>query len=280
MTIKIAYQGIAGAYSQQAIEEFGKKHKINFEATPRKNFRELFEAINNGIGLGMVPIENSTAGSVVECYDLFLDYNLEIIAEYTLEVNHCLLVKKGTSLKDLKKVISHPQALSQCSNFIEKNNLSAFSVFDTAGSAMKLSKMKDGDTAAIASKIAAKHYNLEILKENFQNNNNNTTRFLLVKKKGKKFPFEKTFSKSNKSSIIFETRDIPAALYKALGGFATNHVNLTKIESRPVKKKKFEYLFFIDVDSTLDDKNLKLAMEELEFYSDKVIFLGSYRKAN
>lgn len=276
--IKIAFQGIAGAYSQQAITEYGERNSIDFEPVSKRSFRDLFEAIDNETYLGFVPIENSTAGSVVECYDLFLDYNFEIIGEYNLNVRHCLLAKNSTQLKDVKKIFSHPQALAQCSQFIEKNSFMGFSVFDTAGSAKKLTKIPDNDCAAIASEIAAKHYKLKILKRDFQNDKNNTTRFLLVKKRGKYFPFERKLPKADKSSLIFELKSIPAALYKCLGGFATNQVNLTKIESRPLKRTKFQYLFYIDIDGTPKDKNVRLALEELTFFSNKLIFLGSYGK--
>lgn len=276
--VKVAFQGIAGAYSQQAIMELGEKLNIGFQPVSKRNFRDLFEAIENETFLGMVPIENSTAGSVVECYDLFLDYDFEIIAEYNLSVRHCLLAKEGTHLKDVKKIFSHPQALAQCSNFIEEHNYLAYSVFDTAGSAKKISKIQENDCAAIASEIAAKHYNLKILKRAFQNNKNNTTRFLLVKKRGKHFEFEKKLPQANKSSLIFELKSIPSALYKCLGGFATNQVNLTKIESRPIKGRRFQYLFYIDFDGSPKEKNVRLALEELTFFSKKLIFLGSYNK--
>ncbi|PCJ17688.1 MAG: prephenate dehydratase [Candidatus Cloacimonadota bacterium] len=276
--LKIAYQGIAGAYSQQAIYNFFSQYKLKVEPIPNNSFRELFETIVNKDALGMVPIENSTAGSVVECYDLFLDYELEIIAEFKLDVNHCLLCLPDSSLEQLTQVMSHPQALSQCSNFIDQHKLQALSVFDTAGSAKKLVELQDKNIGAIASMLAAKQYGLKILKSNFQNNKNNTTKFFLVKSKDKNYEFQSKFLNKNKCSVIFKTRNIPSALYKCLGGFATNQVNLSKIESRPVPGSKFDYLFFIDFDGNPKDKPVQLALEELNFFSDQVTFLGCYHK--
>lgn len=277
-SLKVAYQGIAGAYSQQAIYGFFSQYQIKVEPISRSSFRELFEAIATDGILGMVPIENSTAGSVVQCYDLFLDYDLEIIAEYKLDVNHCLLSLPDSSLKDLTQVMSHPQALSQCSNFLDEHKLTALSVFDTAGSAQKLIELQDKSTGAIASMLAAKQYGLKILKSGFQNNNNNTTKFLVVKSKNKHYEFQSQFLNKDKCSVIFRARDIPSALYKCLGGFATNQVNLSKIESRPIPGSKFDYLFFIDFEGNPKDIPVKLALEELNFFSEQVIFLGCYHK--
>lgn len=273
----VAFQGLRGTYSEQAILNYAKKHKFDFGVVPTKDFRGLFEAIEKDTFLGMVPIENSTAGSVTQCYDLFLEYDFEIIGEYSLQVNHCLLTKKGVKLGDLREVYSHPQALAQCSNFLEKQNLVPISYLDTAGSADFVSKSERRDIASISSEVAAKRFGLEILMRDFQNSLDNVTRFLLVKKKGKKFAFEKELPKANKSTVMFETKNIPAALYKCLGGFATNGINLTKIESRPVKNGEFKYVFYVDFDGNKDKKEVRLALDEVEFYSKDVRFLGSYR---
>ena len=273
---KVAFQGIKGAYSQEAITEFGKEKNIDFEAVPKKNFRELFEAINSETFLGMVPIENSNAGSVVQCYDLFWEYDFEIIGEYYLSVNHCLLAKKNCELEDIKEILSHPQALMQCSNFIEKNHLLAIEYGDTASSAKFVSESDRKDLASIASVISAEHYNLKILKKYFQNSSDNTTRFFLVKKKGKEFEFENKFENKKKSTLLFQTKNRAGALYKCLGAFATHNINLTKIESRPSKDKKFSYVFFVDVDNNLEGINAKQMIEELEFFSHNLKVLGKY----
>ena len=278
MKHKIAYQGIEGAYSEEAIKEFSQKNKIESEPVSSKNFRDLFDKIGKETHLGFVPIENSNAGSVVQCYDLFLEYDFEIIAEYLYRVNHNLLGLPNSEIRKIKSVYSHPQALAQCSKFIEDYNIDAVEFSDTASASKFISECGDKTIASIASKSAAIHYGLTILEENIQNSDDNITRFFLVKKKDVSFDFEEKLQNRNKTSIIFETRDIPAALYKALGGFATNKVNLTKIESRPSRLQNFHYIFYIDLDGSINDENVKLALEELNYFSKKVIILGSYQK--
>lgn len=280
--VRVAYQGISGAYSQQAVLDFASENKFDFDAVSCSNFRELFDTIDKDTFLGMVPIENSNAGSVVECYDLFAEYDFEVLAEFFLEVRHCLLVKKGVKFSDVREVFSHPQALMQCSCFIEENGLVSSNGGDTAGSARFVSTSLRDDIGAISSKRAAISYGLEVLRENIQNSSDNTTRFFLVKKKGVSFDFENKifgdYKENNKSTIIFETRNVPGALYKCLGAFATHGINLSKIESRPNKKKNFSYHFFVDVEDNLLGKNGKLALDELSFFSERVSILGRYRK--
>lgn len=274
---KIAYQGIPGAYSYQAVEEFNKKFNTNFESLPCRNFRELFDTINKKTGLGIVPIENSIAGSVVQCYDLFLEYDVQIIGEFNFKIEHCLLSKEK-DIKNIEKVYSHPQALEQCSNFLDKKKFQKVVHSDTAGAAKYISEYGGEENATIAGESAAKKYNLNILKRDIQNNKNNVTRFLIVKKKNKKFKFEEKLKPKNKSTVLFEADDVPAALYKCLGGFATNNVNMLKIESRPSQKKNFDYIFYLDFEGNIKDKGVKNALKELDFFSKKVVFLGSYKK--
>ncbi len=272
----VSFQGKSGAYSEQAIFDFAKKNEIQFESKPCKNFRELFESVENKTKLGMVPIENSNAGSVVECYDLLLEYDFEIIGEIFLEIDHCLLVKDNiNSINEIEKVISHPQALAQCEKFLEKNNLNYESYLDTAGSADFVSK-NDLKIASISSEFAAQVYGLKVLERNIRNVDDNTTRFLLVKKKGEKFEFENKLKFYGKSKLVFESKDTPGALYKCLGAFATYGLNLTKIESRPNKKEKFSYVFFVDIEDDLESNNAKLALEELNFFSKEVRILGKF----
>jgi prephenate dehydratase len=275
----VAYQGMLGSYSQQAIDEFAKKHDIALKPVSTHDFKELFDAIVGKTGLGLVPIENSNAGSVVDCYDKFLDYDVEIIGEYILKINHCLLGTSGTKIRDISRVYSHPQALSQCSDFLEDHRFTTIPVLDTAGSAKKLSESKEEGSAAIASAYAAEYYGLTILKRNLQNIEENFTRFLLVKRKGKQYGFERELPPDDKSTVMFETRNIPAALYKCLGGFATNEVNLLKIESRPKRwGKGFEPIFYVDFEGDLNDRGVQQALSELDFFSEQVAYLGSYPK--
>lgn len=277
--IKIAYQGCRGTYSEEAILEIGKKIGVDFVPLETFSFLGLFEDIKKN-GLGLVPIENSNAGTVAPCVDLLRENNFEIIGEYFFSVNHTLLVNKGVKFFDIKKVYSHPQALAQCSVFLHKNKLEVVNFGDTAGSAKHISENNLKDIAVIGSKRLADIYNLKIIKKKFQNSDNNVTRFLLVKKKNKKFSFENKLKKIKgkfKTSVIFETRNIPGGLYKTLGGFVTNGVNLTKIESRPSGHKNFDYFFFLEFEGHLDDKNVQNAMEELRFFSREVKVYSSYK---
>ncbi len=278
--IKIAYQGFEGTYSEEAILEMSKKTGINFEPVEAFTFEDLFEYIDKN-GLGFVPIENSNAGTVVPCVDLLRKYDFEIIGEYFFAVNHTLLVNYGVKLEDLEKVYSHPQALAQCSDYFSKKKIEAVAFGDTAGSAKYISETGVKNIGAVGSERLAEIYNLKIIKRNFQNSKNNITRFLLVKKKNKKFSFEKEINENNdksfKTTIIYETRNIPGALYKTLGGFVTNGISLTKIESRPSGYKNFDYFFYLEFEGNLKDQRVKNALEELNFFSKKVKVYGSYK---
>ncbi len=275
---KIAFQGIQGAYSHEALIEFGNKKNIGIEPVESTNFDELFKNIKK-FGLGFVPIENSNAGTVIQVIDLFLENDIEIIGEYYFKVNHCLLAKKGTKVKDLERIYSHPQALMQCSSFLDKNRLRAIPFADTAGSAKYIMKKGTNEEAAIGSENLASIYDLKIIGRKIQNSQDNVTRFFLVKKCGKKFSFEKRLkneSDKTKTSLIFCARDLPGALYKTLGGFATNGINLTKIESRPSQEKNFTYFFYIDFEGSPSDKAVVNSLEELKFFSKMMKILGSY----
>lgn len=277
--ITIAYQGKPGAYSQKAIKKFTQKYNIKAESKSTENFNELFENIENITKIGIVPIENSNAGSVVDNYDLFQTYEVEIIAEINLEINHALLANKNTKFENITHIYSHPQALAQCSNFIQKNNLKSTPVLDTAGASEEIAKNKSTNIASISSNLAAKIYDLQILKKKIQNADDNTTRFFIVKNKNFKFEFEKQVKeKQNKATLSFKTKDIAGSLYKCIGAFATNNINLTKIESRPDKEKKFYYTFFIDVEDNLKSKQSKQALDELKYFSKEYKILGTYQK--
>ena len=224
--------------------------------------------------IAMIPMENSTAGRVEEIYRLIPKMKLYIINEYFEPVNHCLLALPGTKLEDIKSVSSHPQALAQCKSHIEKYNLEAKAKFDTAGSAEELVKMQDKTHSAIASSLAAKIYDLEILNEAFQDLKNNTTRFIVLSKKH----VIPSFNSTNKyiTSIIFEVGNIPAALYKGLGGFATNRVNIIKIESYSSNGTLTISQFHIDIDGHPEEVNVKNALEELAYFANSVKMLGTY----
>jgi prephenate dehydratase len=271
MKKKVAYQGVKGAYSHLACyNQFPE-----YEAIACKSFDETMYLVEeNEADVAMIPMENSTAGRVEEIYRLIPKMKLHIIDEYYQPVNHCLLALPGSKIEDIKSVSSHPQALAQCKTHIEKYNLDAKAKFDTAGSAEELINMQDKTHSAIASSLAAEIYDLEILEEAFQDLKNNTTRFLVLSKEH----IVPEFCENEKyiTSIIFEVRNIPAALYKVLGGFATNSVNIIKIESYSGSGTLTLSQFHIDIDGHPDETNVKLALEELAYFANTVKMLGTY----
>lgn len=277
MKTAIAFQGVPGAYSEQAILNYASNHTLSLEPWPTKNFSNLFAAIAEETDLGMVPIENSTAGSVIQSYDLLLTHpELTIIGEYILPIQHHLLANPGANLKKIKRVWSHPQAISQCQAWLDEHGLQAEHHFDTAGSAQELTEFPQPDLACIASKRAAQVYGLDILADNIQTNAHNQTRFLIIKRKDKVFPWEKSLPKPNKTSVVFSGRNVPASLYKCLGGFATNGIDLLKLETRPKQGQNWEYVSFLDFAGIPNEQNVKNALEELAFYTDHLTILGSY----
>nr|WP_321267100.1 prephenate dehydratase [uncultured Sulfurimonas sp.] len=268
---RVAYQGVRGAYSHLACySQFPE-----YEAIACKSFDDTMYLVEeNKADFAMIPMENSTAGRVEEIYRLIPKMKLYIIDEYFQPVNHCLLALPNTKIQELKSVSSHPQALAQCKNHIEKYKLDAKAKFDTAGSAEELINLQDKTHSAIASSLAAEIYDLEILEEEFQDIKNNTTRFLILSKEHIVPAFE--LSQKYITSIIFEVRNIPAALYKVLGGFATNGVNIIKIESYSGSGTLTLSQFHIDIDGHPDEANVKLALEELAYFANTVKMLGTY----
>jgi len=270
--MNIYYQWEPWAYSHEASEKIKDFLNKNIENIIWKSsFFDVWEEIWKW-NIWVLPVENWYAGSIHENLYNFLRYNYKIIGEYDLEINHNLLSLEE-NLKDINKVYSHHQALSQCHNFLKEHNIEAIKKYDTAWSAKILSETKEKNTWAIASKLAAEIYWLNIIKENIQDQTWNTTKFFIVIKNDNKINYEK---KSNKISIIFKARNIPASLYKCLWAFATNNVNLTKIESLPDLKDPFSYIFFMSFEGELKEENIKKALDELEFFTDYVNILWEY----
>ena len=271
----IAYQGVEGAYSHLAC----KKAFPNSITIACDSFCDAMKLVESGTAnLAMIPVENSTAGRVEEIYRLIPKLALYIVEEHFEPVNHCLLGVKGSTKDSIKYVSSHPQALAQCHNNITKLNIKALAKFDTAGSAEEVSKKNDPIYAAIASNLAAKLYNLEILDDKFGDLKGNVTRFIILSKEMSTPMYKK--DEEYITSLIFQVRDIPAALYKALGGFATNSVNLIKLESYSLPGSLQASQFHIDIDAHPDEKNLKLAIEELTFFAKEIKYLGIYKKSH
>lgn len=267
---KIAFQGERGAFSEIAAKKmFGDSIIIS----PSFSFEEVFVKVKNGsVNFGVLPIENSLYGSIFETYDLLLKYSLTIAGELNLQINHHLLAKKNFKLSEIKKVFSHPQALGQCSDFLKKlKNAAAVPAYDTAGSAILALKENGVPAAVIASREASEIYDFKILKSNIQNNRENYTRFLVISKSRVKKQFAVP-----KTSICFELKSIPGALFKALSVFALRDIDLLKIESRPIPHKPFQYMFYTDLYGSLDDGRIKKALSHLSEISFSIKKFGTY----
>jgi len=265
--MKIAFQGEPGAYSEQAVfNYFGK-----VETEPCESFDVVFDSvISHSCDAALIPIENSLAGSIHQNYDLLLRHDLHIVGEYLLRVQHCLIALPGVEKEDIKKAISHPQALGQCAAYLRGLGIKAESAYDTAGSVKLLKESGARDTAAIASRRAAEIYEMQILEEGIEDNAENYTRFLAISKKAGQPEGEA------KTSIVFTLKNQPGALFKALSVFALRDIDLTKIESRPLQGKPWEYLFYIDFIGASDEETVRKALDHLSEYAVMLRVLGSY----
>ena len=272
----IAFQGVPGAYSEMACLSNFK----NMKTLPCPSFEEMISSVQeNRAKLAMVPVENSTAGRVADIHHLLPESGLYIIGEIFFRVNHLLLGVKGAKHSDLEEVRSHAQGLAQCRENINKMKLLPIIHPDTAGAAKEVSELKDKRIAAIASKLAAEKYDLQIFKENFEDKNHNTTRFLIM---SKTFTMPEVTSDKYITTLVFSTRSVPAALYKALGGFATNGINLTKLESYMINGSMTATQFYVDIEGHPETSSMKYALKELEFYCgrDMVKILGTYKASS
>ena len=269
-----SFQGVNGAYSELA----GKNLYPDAQSVPCSTFEDMFEQVRIGkVDAAMVPIENSLAGRVADTQRLIPESNLKITSEYFLEVNHNLLAIKGSKISDIKRIHSHEQGIAQCRNKIIKLNKEMIVEADTAGSAKLVSELNNIEDAAIASELAADIYNLDILISNFQDLENNVTRFLVMQKNLKNIDPN---SNQNMTTLVFSVRSIPAALYKCLGGFASNGVNITKLESY-VHPQGFDVAqFYIDFEGHPDNPDVKLVLEEMKFFCKHLKILGVYDKSS
>jgi prephenate dehydratase len=258
---KIAYQGEPGANSHIACREAYR----DFEPLPCPTFEDAFAAVRDGkAGLGMIPIDNSVAGRVADIHHLMPKSGLHIVGEWFLPVQHQLMAPKGATLKTIKTVESHVHALGQCRNVIRKLRLKPVVAADTAGAAREVAETTDVTRAVLATRLAAKIYGLHILKKDVADAKHNTTRFVILAREPK---WASRKEKQAITTFVFQVRNIPAALYKALGGFATNGVNMTKLESYMVDGSFTATQFYADVDGHPKHRALELALEELEFVS-------------
>ena len=269
--VRVAFQGELGAYSELAARAFFGRQ---IEVCPAPTFEAIFEAAQNeDCTHGILPIENSLAGSVHENYDLLLEHDLSIVGEIKLRIAHHLIANASARLVDIKKIYSHPQALSQCREFLRGlQGVETVAVYDTAGAAKLVRDEGALDAAAIASAQAAVDYQLKVLRSGIESNHLNFTRFLIVSKKAA------DPGKNAKTSIVFSTKNIPGALFKSLSVFALREIDLLKIESRPIHGRPWEYLFYLDFDGSMEDEKCQKAIGHLEEIALFLRILGSYPK--
>ena len=267
----VAFQGERGAYSEQAVRQhFGR----SVTALACHSFVDIFEAIHRGRAQeGMLPVENSLAGTVVPAYDQLMDHDLRIRAEVILKVEHCLMAASGTPLEEIRRAISHPQALAQCERTLRRLTIEPIAHYDTAGAARDLASEPRPNTAAIASALAAETYGLDILVRNLEDLPFNYTRFFVL---GLSSPPRQDPSKT---SIVFTTGHEPGALHAVLGELADRGINLTKIESRPRRNRPWHYLFYVDFEGHVDDPGVQDALMGILKRASLLKVLGSYPAA-
>ena len=269
--VNIAFQGERGAFSEDAaIKLFTEE--IGF--LPCVRLRDVFQAVlEDNVSFGVVPVENSQAGSINDTYDLLLTYPLNIFAEVILRISHCLMALPGEKLADIRTIYSHPQALAQCEEFLSRLKAEIIPSYDTAGSAKMIKENKLKGCAAIASMRSADIYGLEVLSPRIETNINNYTKFFAISKQ------KARSGQKNKTSIVFAIKHESGALYQILGIFANRNINLTKLESRPSRSKPWEYVFYADFEGHLNDEVYQEAMRELQREATFVKILGSYPQA-
>ena len=271
MTLKIAYQGESGANSHIACLEAYP----DCEPVSCRTFEDAFHAVKEGeANLAMIPIDNSVAGRVADIHHLLPASNLHIIGEYFLRVHHQLLALPGVGIDTIQSIHSHVHALGQCRKLIRELGLKAVVAVDTAGAARELMEIKDKSRAVIATKLAAKIYGLEVLRENIEDESHNTTRFVVLSAAQQDAESE---DEPIVTSFIFRVRNVPAALYKVMGGFATNGVNMTKLESYQMEGQFSATQFYADIEGHPSQRNVRLALEEVAFFTSYVRVLGSYK---
>ena len=272
MSLTVAFQGERGAFSEEAAR---KLLGDSVEAVPCRTFEDVFAAVASGrVRSALIPIENSLAGSVVRNYELLAEDELSIRGEVYLRISHNLIAQPGVRLSDIRQVHSHPVALAQCQRFIAEHMLEALASYDTAGAVKDLMSKGRSSTGAIAGRMAAELYGGEIVAAEIEDHRENFTRFLLLSK-----PEEKITPASGgalKTSIMFRTPNRPGALFRALAAFALRDVNMTKIESRPIVGRPWEYSFYVDIGGDTADPNLARAIDHLREMSEVVRVLGCY----
>lgn len=269
---KVAFQGERGAYSELAVLQFFP----DCVSIPVRSFQEVMETLLSGKSdYAVVPIENSLEGSVNEIYDLLLQSNLNIIGETYLRIRHCLIANKGSDLRSLNEVYSHPQALAQCRHYLREQKLNSIPVYDTAGAVKLVKRSGRLNAAAIASERAAEIYTMDILDIGIEDRKNNFTRFYILSRD----VANSEPSGNDGTSIIFSVKHVPGSLVDILSEFAKRNINLTKIESRPTKETPWEYNFFTDFEGHVSDQQIRDLLNVIESKTVFVKILGSYKRA-
>ncbi|MDX1371063.1 MAG: prephenate dehydratase [Nitrososphaeraceae archaeon] len=264
----VIFQGEKGAYSEMAVLKFFP----DAITSPMRSFHEIFESIiNDENEIAVIPIENSIEGSVNENYDLLLQNDIKIVGEIFQRINHCLIVNQKH--KKIFKVYSHPQALAQCREYINKRGLEPIPTYDTAGAVKIIKENKWTDAAAIASKRAGELYNMKIIDEGIEDRKNNFTRFFVISRK-----IVTKSTGNDRTSIIFGLEHAPGSLFRILNEFAIESINLTKIESRPTKETPWEYYFYVDLEGHHTDKKIKNTLEKVKNKAKFFKLLGSYKR--
>jgi prephenate dehydratase len=270
MTGRIAFQGEPGAYSHQAC----RQARPDMEAVPCATFEDTIELCRSGeADLAMLPVENSTYGRVADIHHLLPESGLHIIDEAFVRVHINLLAVPGTRLDEIESTMSHTVLLGQCRGFLRQHNLRPVTGADTAGSARHVAELADPKLAALASELAGEIYGLDVLARHIEDRSNNTTRFLVMSRES---DLRQRGTSGMMTSFVFRVRNIPAALYKAMGGFATNGVNMTKLESYMVDGVFSATQFYADIEGHPDDANVKRALEELDYFTSSMTLLGVY----
>ena len=270
MTNKIAYQGEPGANSHIACNEA----RPNMEPLPCRTFERVFEAVETGdADLAMIPVENTIAGRVGDIHYLLPRTKLQIVGEHYLPIRFQLMGLQTATLDDIKSARSHIMGLGQCRDFLRERGIVGFVAADTAGAAREVSEIGDPSIAAIAPRLAADVYNLKIIAENIEDAEHNTTRFIIMSRNASEI---EAGNGPVKTAFLFEVRNIPAALFKVMGGFATNGINMTKLESYQIGGSFAATQFYAEIDGHPDERPVQFALEELGFFSSQLKILGVF----